>query len=189
MNGLVKTKAEILEEFPADYTILDIETTGLSPHKCSIIELSAVKVRSDAAVDRFTSLVKPDGVINSFITGLTGITNEMVAGAPDIKSVLPEFMEFISDDCVLGHNVSFDIRFISANLKKYFSTDFTNARRDTMYLSRRYCTLPSYKLDFLAKHYNISTEGHHRAMNDCMMTFEVYKNIKRDVTSSLNLLL
>ncbi len=189
MTGIIKTKAEILEEFPADYTILDIETTGLSPHKCSIIELSAVKVRSDAAVDRFTSLVKPDGVINSFITGLTGITNEMVAGAPDIKSVLPEFMEFISDDCVLGHNVSFDIRFISANLKKYFSTDFTNARRDTMYLSRRYCTLPSYKLDFLAKHYNISTEGHHRAMNDCMMTFEVYKNIKRDVTSSLNLLL
>ncbi len=189
MTGIIKSRAEILEEFPSDYTVVDIETTGLSPHKCCIIELSALKVRSDSVVDKFTSLVKPDGVINSFITGLTGITNDMVAAAPDIKSILPGFMEFISDDCILGHNVSFDIRFISANLKKYFASEFTNARKDTMYLSRRYCTLPCHKLDYLARHYNICTGGHHRALNDCMMTLEVYKNIKKDVTSSLNSLL
>ena len=185
MTGIIKSEAEILQEFPADYTIVDIETTGLSPSKCEIIELSAVKVRNDAVIDRFTSLVKPDGIISSFITGLTGISNEMVSSAPDIKSVLPEFMKFLSDDRVMGHNVSFGIRFIDANLKKHFSSGFKNSRLDTMFLSRRYCTLPSHKLDRVAKHYNINTDGHHRAMNDCMMTFEVFKNIKNDVINSL----
>ena len=95
MTGIIKNEAEILQEFPADYTILDIETTGLSPYKCEIIELSAIKVRNDCIVDKFSSLVKPDRSINSFITGLTGITNDMVESAPDITAVLPEFMKFI----------------------------------------------------------------------------------------------
>lgn len=186
MTGIIINEAEILQEFPADYTILDIETTGLSPYKCEIIELSAIKVRNDCIVDKFSSLVKPDQSINSFITGLTGITNDMVESAPDITAVLPEFMKFIENDCVLGHNVSFDIRFIAANLKKHFSGEFKNSRLDTMYLSKRYCTLPNHKLESLANHYNVNTKGHHRAMNDCMMTFEVYKNIKNDVINSAN---
>ena len=87
-------------------------------------------------------------------------------------------MKFIQNDCILGHNVSFDIRFISANLRKYLSKDLNNNKIDTMYLARRFCSLPSHKLEYVAKHFNISIEGHHRAMNDCMMTFEIYKNIK-----------
>lgn len=184
MTGIIKNEMEILQEFPSNYTIVDIETTGLSPMKNEIIELSAVKVRNDVVVDKFSSLVKPKGTINSFITGLTGISNEMVQNAPDIKSVLPEFMKFLDNDSILGHNVSFDIRFISFNLKKYFSCEFENSRIDTMVLSRRHCSLQSHKLENLAKHYNISTEGHHRAMNDCIMTFEVYRNIKNEVLCS-----
>lgn len=189
MTGIIKNKAEISLEFPVDYTIVDIETTGLSPMKSEIIELSAVKVRNDVIVDKFSTLVKPKGCISSFITGLTGISDEMVADAPDIKSVLPKFMEFLKDDCVLGHNVSFDIRFISLNLKKYFSCEFKNSRLDTMVLSRRHCSLQSHKLENIASHYNICTDGHHRAMNDCIMTFEVYKNIKKDVLSATENLL
>lgn len=185
MTSIIKNEAEISLEFPADYTIVDIETTGLSPLKSEIIELSAVKVRNDAVVDKFSTLIKPKGNINSFITRLTGISNDMVQKAPDIKSVLPKFMEFLGDDYVLGHNVSFDIRFISLNLKKHLAAEFTNNRLDTMVLSRRYCQLASHKLESLALHYNVCTDGHHRAMNDCIMTFEVYKNIKKDVLNSL----
>ena len=85
-------------DFIENFTVIDIETTGLSCEKNEIIELSAIRVRNGIITDKFSSLVKPSGHINSFIKNLTGISNEMVENAPDIKSVLPEFMEFVSQD-------------------------------------------------------------------------------------------
>lgn len=169
-----------INDFIQDYTVIDIETTGLSCEKNEIIELSAIRVRNGIITDKFSSLVKPSGHINSFIKNLTGISNEMVENAPDIKSVLPEFMEFVSQDVLLGHNISFDLRFIRHNLFKHFKKEFFNQKLDTMRLSRKYMTyLPSHRLKTVAEHFNISTKGHHRALNDCIMTYEIYKNIKQ----------
>ena len=104
----------------------------------------------------------------------------MVENAPDITSVLPEFMEFISQDVLLGHNISFDLRFIRHNLFKHFKKEFFNQKLDTMRLSRKYMThLPSHRLKTVAEYFNVSTKGHHRALNDCLITYEIYKNIKQ----------
>lgn len=183
MLGYNSSMSTIIEEleFPSDYTVIDIETTGLSCDKCEIIELSALKIRNFRVVDKFSSLVKPKGQINSFITSLTGISNEMVKEASSITSVLPKFIEFVSSDILLGHNVSFDLRFIKYNVKKYFNLDFENKSLDTMRISRKYCkNLKSHKLETLANFYNISTKGHHRALNDCVMTNEIYLNLKQN---------
>ena len=167
--------------FPADYTVIDIETTGLACDRCEIIELSAVKVRDYKVVEKFSTLVKPTKRINSFITSLTGISNEMVDNAASIHSVLPDFIKFLSNDILLGHNVSFDLRFIKHNLKKYFNSDIDNKSLDTMRISRKFNkVLKSHKLETLANHYNVSTEGHHRALNDCIMTHEIYLNLKQN---------
>lgn len=167
-------------EFPADYTLLDIETTGLSYYNNEIIELSAIKVRKDKIINEFSMLVKPEGSISAFITHLTGISEDMVKNAPHIKDVLPKFMGFLSDDIIIGHNVKFDINFIQANLSKHLNIELTNEHVDTMRLARRYCKLQSHKLKSLAKHYNVNIEGHHRALNDCMITYEIYKHIKKE---------
>lgn len=167
-------------EFPADYTLLDIETTGLSYYNNEIIELSAIKVRDDKIINEFSMLVKPDGSISAFITHLTGISEDMVKNAPHIKDVLHKFLEFLSDDIIIGHNVKFDINFIQANLSKYLNIELKNEHVDTMRLARRYCKLPSHKLKSLAKHYNVNIEGHHRALNDCIITYEIYKHIKNE---------
>lgn len=170
--------------FPSDYTVIDIETTGLSCDSCEIIELSALKVRDNKVVEKFSTLVKPNGRINQFITSLTGISNEMVKTALPITSVLPEFVEFISADVLMGHNISFDLRFIKHNLNKYFNLDLQNDSVDTMKISRKYNKmLKSHKLELLANHYNVSTKGHHRALNDCMMTHEIYLNMKKDYST------
>lgn len=167
-------------DFIEDFTVIDIETTGLSCEKNEIIELSAIRVRNGIITDKFSSLVKPNGHINSFIKNLTAISNEMVENAPDITSVLPEFMEFISQDVLLGHNISFDLRFIRHNLFKHFKKEFFNQKLDTMRLSRKYMThLPSHRLKTVAEYFNVSTKGHHRALNDCLITYEIYKNIKQ----------
>ena len=107
----------------------------------------------------------------------------MVEKAPKITEVLPEFTNFLKDDCILGHNVNFDIKFICANLKKHFNQDLPNDYTDTMKLSRKYCKFPSHKLSFLAEKFGISTQGHHRALNDCIMTYEIYKKIKQTASS------
>lgn len=166
-------------EFPIDYTVIDIETTGLSPDKNNIIELSAIKIRNNKIIDTFTELINPREKINGFVSNLTGITNLMVQKADIIENVLPKYMNFISDDIVLGHNVKFDIRFISKNLEKYFNDKFKNESMDTMRLSRRYCTdITSHKLSNLANYFNIDSTGHHRGLKDCEMTYYVYEGIK-----------
>ena len=118
-----RNKGKHVTDFPCDYTVVDIETTGLSPDKCEIIEISALKVRNDEIVDTFSTLIKPSKRIDPFIVRLTGITDEMVAEAPKIRAVLPAFMEFVAEDFILGHNVNFDINFIYYNWKKYFKKE------------------------------------------------------------------
>ena len=70
-----KYKGQSLFSFPSDYTVIDIETNGLTAGVCEIIEVSALKVRGEKAVDRFSALIKPSRPISRFITRLTGITN------------------------------------------------------------------------------------------------------------------
>lgn len=177
---MINTITDTPVEFLSDYTVIDIETTGLSCEKNEIIELSAIKIRGNKIKDKFSSLVKPQGRINYFIKNLTGISNEMVISAPEIKAVLPAYINFIANDYVLGHNIKFDLRFIQYNAQKHLGKDFTNPSFDTMRLSRKYCTqLNSHKLQTLAEHFNISTDGHHRALVDCEITNKVYQNIKQ----------
>ena len=170
---------ETPQEFIDNYTVIDIETTGLSCEKNEIIELSALKIRNNKVTDKFSALVKPSGDINSFIRELTGISDELVKDADDITKVLPEFISFIENDTVLGHNVKFDLRFIKHNLKKHFQKDFLNNSLDTMRISRKYCReLTSHRLKVLAEYFKINTQGHHRALKDCEITNDVYQNIK-----------
>jgi DNA polymerase-3 subunit epsilon len=114
-------KGKSLIAFPTDYTVIDIETTGLDLFYNSIIEVSAIRVRNSEVQDKFSSLIKPPKhysfedsdyyYVDEFITKLTGITNEMLDDAPEVTEVLPEFVESIGDDILIGHNVIFDINF------------------------------------------------------------------------------
>ena len=108
----------------------------------------------------------------------------MVAYSPKITEVLPDFTEFVASDCIIGHNVNFDINFIYDNIKRHFNKEFSNDYVDTMRLARKFCKFSSHRLSYLAEQFEISTEGHHRALNDCIMTYEIYKKIK---TMALNI--
>lgn len=85
---------KLLLAYPDDYTVLDIETTGLSPQNDYITEISAIKYRNNRRVDEFSSLVKPELSIPYYITRLTGINDAMVADAPAIDEVILSFMDF-----------------------------------------------------------------------------------------------
>ena len=145
-----------------------------------LIELSALKIRNDKIVDKFTTLVKPDGKISSFIRGLTGITDEMVENAPKIENILDKYISFIGDDTVVGHNVRFDIGFINQKNIQHFNQKFTNNSIDTCILSRKISDLKRHKLDCVAQYFNINSDGHHRAERDCVMTYGIYSAMKNN---------
>lgn len=164
----------------SDYVIFDIETTGLSSSRDEIIEIAAIKVRDNKIVDRFNRLVKPDARIDEFITELTGITNEMVADAPSIKQVLPEFMDFIGNGFLMGHNVNFDINFVYDMLEKNGLGVLKNDFVDTMRFAKTIMPgLSGYKLINLADYFNVDASNNHRALKDCVITFEVYQEMKK----------
>lgn len=173
-------------EFVPDYVLVDIETTGLSPYYSEIIEIGALKVRDNKVIDTFSTLIKPDNIINENITNLTGITNEMVEYAPNILEVLKLFESFIGDNILIAHNAKFDIAFLNNNFVKHLGYPLINRYIDTLYLSRKYLpNLKSHKLQTLADYFNINYNGAHRGLRDCEITKMVYDELTNIVHISV----
>ncbi len=175
-----REKGKSLLDLLDTYTVLDIETTGLDPMFDEIIELSAIRYENDTEISRFSTLVKPEERIDSYITELTGITNNMVKGAPAIDVALPQFISFIGNDVLVGHNVNFDINFIYDNLFELTDTQFQNDFIDTMRLSRSlFKDFKNHKLITLAKNFAIADTISHRGESDCEVTALCYQYIKK----------
>lgn len=174
-----QNKGKSLIAFPCDYTVLDIETTGLSAVKNEIIEIGALCVRNDKIVDEFSELVKPYRMIPAQIAALTGITDKTVENADGIEDVLPRFLRFADNDIIVGHNVNFDMNFIRERAE-YFGSRFSNDFVDTMRLSRKFNTLLiRHGLCDLTEYFNIKNENAHRALSDCIATHLIFQEMKK----------
>lgn len=162
------------QDFGADFVVFDIETTGFSPTQNRIIEIGAVKVSAGKIVDRFSTFVDPLAPIPFEIEKLTGITDDMVMGAEQIDTVLPQFLTFCEGCMLVAHNAQFDMSFIMENCDRLdISHDFTYV--DTVGIAR--VLLPGQKkhtLDAVAKALNVSLENHHRAVDDAEATAEIF---------------
>lgn len=157
-----------------DFTVVDLETTGLNAARDRIIEIGALKVRSGEVVDSFSELVNPGRMISSVITGVTGITDEMVRDADSIQRVLPRFLEFAGEDVLLGHNLQFDYSFLKQNALN-LSLNFERKGVDTLKIARaKLKNLPSRSLEALCRYYGIEDKNHHRALNDVGVTWALY---------------
>lgn len=172
-------KGQSLIDFPDNYVLVDIETTGLDPKFDRIIEISAIKIKENKVLDTFSTLVNPCVRIDTFITDLTGITNEMVKDSPTIENVLPTFLDFIQDNIIVGHNINFDINFLYDYCNLCGLASLKNSFIDTMRLSRRiFKDIPNYKLQTVASYLNVNIDISHRSLNDCQTTFAVYNKLK-----------
>ncbi len=149
---------------------LDIETTGLNENQDSIIEIAAVKFNGKRIEDEFNTLLNPGKQIPDFITGLTGIDNSMVRQAPRLRDIAHELTAFVGDAPILGHNVSFDIKFLrKAGLFEYQQT------LDTYELASVLMpTATRYNLGALGKQLGIPLPATHRALDDARVTQAAY---------------
>lgn len=169
-----------IRENISDYTVIDIETTGKYVNNCEIIELSAVRVRNSLIVDKYSTLIKPKKKVPAVITELTGITDEMLENAPSISEKLPEYLDFIGDDVILGHNIAtFDRHIISRYCSELGLPLLENDTLDT--LQYAHCCdvdVPDYRLTTLTAFFGISHSNAHRALADCIANFECYEKLK-----------
>ncbi len=158
------------------FTVIDIETTGLSKYQHKITEIAAARMRNGKIIERYQTLINPQERIPSFITRMTGITNEMVKDAPTIKQELPNFIEFLNDDVFVAHNATFDFGFFDHNMQSLYKRALLNQSLCTRKLANRlYPELQSKKLGAICEHLNIVNSQAHRAMGDVVATTEVFR--------------
>ena len=155
-------------EFDGEYVAFDLETTGLSSQKDEIIEIGAVRMQGGKEMDRFQTFVNPGRRLEQKIVELTGITDAMLADAPSIETVLPEFLEFVGDRVLVAHNADFDTGFIrEACRKQGLPYGFTSV--DTLILSQNLLPhLNKFKLDVVSNALSLPDFNHHRAGDDAV---------------------
>ena len=178
--------------FSGEYVVFDIETTGLSPYRCDITEIGAVRIKDGVIGADFQTFIRPRGSIPPGIVALTGITDEMVKDAPGPKEALSAFREFCGDALLVAHNAPFDMGFIVQKGAEA-GIDFTRDSIDTIVLCKiAFPELTRYKLNLVAKHLNIHLD-HHRAVSDAVCTakvmlecFKVFKKADMHDLEALN---
>jgi DNA polymerase-3 subunit alpha (Gram-positive type) len=148
------------------FVVFDLETTGLKPEHCEIIEIGAVKLKNGTIVDRFQTFVNDGGIVPPNIVKLTGITTEMLSGAPTSREVLGSFHAFSKDCCLVAHNAEFDMGFLRHHGER-FGLKFSQKYTDTLMLSR--CLmhdLENHKLNTVCEALGVALKDHHRASDD-----------------------
>jgi len=166
------------------FAVIDLETSGGSPKSgAGITEIGVVKVRGGVILGTFQSFVDPGHSLPSFITQLTGISDEMLVSAPFIDEVLPTLFEFLGspDETVLvAHNSPFDMSFLKAAalVHEYEWPNYLTV--DTARLARAVLDrdeVVNCKLGTLAEFFNTSVSPNHRALDDALATVDVLHGI------------
>lgn len=176
-----RNKGKRLNKYVSDYVVFDLETTGINPNLDAIIEISAIQVIGNQVAGEFSTLVNPGRPIPRGATAVNGITDEMVADAPTVKEAIEQFLAFIGDSILVGHNIhTFDTNFAYDAAMQELGREMKNDYIDTLYLARQCLPqLAHHKLTDVSEHFCIKTEGAHRALCDCIMNQQCYEALGR----------
>ncbi len=173
------------------FTVIDVETTGLSAKKNSLTEVVAIQFKNGQELEKFSTLVKPTEDITAESEAITGITADMVKDAPALITVLTDLCSFVGAAPILvGHNVGFDVNFIREKVGSVGLNSFV----DRFELSRSFCTkalavkaipgLPSYDGVTVASSCNVYNPNPHRAEYDVRMCagilFAVIERLRKE---------
>lgn len=168
------SQSRLLREL--DFVVVDVEATGAKTPPNRLIELGAYRIRGGRIVDKFLSLVNPEIPIPRFVASLTGISNEMVKGAPVFAELAPQWLDFVSDSVLVAHNAPFDTSFLNHEISRvYPGHRMVNPHLCTVRLSRRALPdLSNHRLDTIASHFSIPIASRHRAGCDALATAEIF---------------
>jgi DNA polymerase-3 subunit epsilon len=166
------------------YAVVDIETTGGNSNHGKITEIAIYIHNGLEVVDEYATLIDPETTIPEFITRLTGISNEMVAGAPKFYEVAKKIVEITEGKIFVAHNSAFDYNFIKAEFRN-LGYPFNRDTLCTVKASRKLLPgMPSYSLGKLCAHLGIGLENRHRAGGDALATVRLLELLRMQSTAS-----
>jgi len=170
-----------------DFVVVDLETTGWDPEVARITEIAAVRVRGGQVREVFSSLVDPGCPIPGPVAQLTSITDALVAGAPRISDVLPEFLGFARGAVLTAHNAPFDVGFLTAACQSCGLAWPDFAVLDTVAIARatlRAGEVADCKLGTLARYFGTAVSPSHRALADALATADVLEALLGRLTAA-----
>lgn len=161
-----------------NYTVIDLEMTGLTPKQDKVIEIGAVKVRAGKVADTYAVLVNPKRPIPEKVVELTGITDAMVATGEDEDTAMEQLLAFIGTDILVGHNVSFDYSFLKQWAVNH-RIPLELSACDTLRLARELLAPEQPKnLEALCEYFDIERANAHRALYDALETQKIFEYLK-----------
>ena len=164
-----------------DYTVIDLETTGLHAATDTIVEYGAIRVRDGQPAEEFSALVRLDTPLPAEIADLTGITQAELEGGMDEADALKAFLDFVGKDALVGYNLQFDLGFLRAACLRHQKQILTNRQMDLLPLARRKVMgVSNYKLLTLVQHFGLADKVEHRALPDCRLTQMVYAKLNEN---------
>jgi DNA polymerase III subunit epsilon len=166
---------------PSDLVFVDLETTGGNVAHHRITEIGIVRVTNGELVDEWSSLVNPECVIPSYIEAFTGITNEMVAGAPRFADIATQVLEKLGGAVFVAHNARFDYSFLRSEFRR-LDRHFAAKVLCTVKLSRR--LFPQYarhNLDAVMERNGLTCAARHRALGDARVLCDFWFKLRRDL--------
>ncbi|MBO9342422.1 MAG: 3'-5' exoribonuclease [Roseiflexus sp.] len=161
------------------YIAIDIETTGLEAGVDEIIEIAAIKFSADEVIETFNTLVQPVYSLPLNSSRLTGITADMLAGAPRFTEVAPRFAAFLKNYPLVGHYIEFDLRMLRAQGMRLPQPAFDTFELATLLMPRT----PAYRLSALAAALGIPHDGAHRALSDADVTRQIFLHLLRRIAA------
>ncbi len=161
------------------YCVIDVETTGLEYQRDDIIEIAAIRIVNHQLSDQISMLIRVDREIPPEISHMTGITDKMVRQeGVSLWEAMEKFRDFIGSSPIVSHNISFDRAFISEASMRLGEPPLRNICKDTLALAkRRIDDIRDYKLETIAEYYHIEVTQKHRALADCITTFQIYEKL------------
>lgn len=178
---MVKKNERALSILRGNYTVIDLEMTGLNPKKDKVIEIGAVRVRNHQMQERYTRFVNPKRTIPDRVVELTGITDADIYLGIDENEAMRQLLDFIGQDVIVGHNVSFDYSFMKQwAVNQRIPLELWAC--DTLRIAR--AILPgeqSKKLESLCAYFQIRRERAHRALDDTVETYQILECMMQQV--------
>lgn len=159
------------------YAVVDIETTGTYAAANGITEISIHVFDGEKVIEKFETLINPGRPIPRYIQAFTGISNEMVAGAPRFEEIAPTVHTILRDKIFIAHNVNFDYSFVKGHLNAC-GLDLNSKKLCTVRLSRKiFPGFRSYSLGNLCDSLGITITDRHRAGGDTEATVKVFQRL------------
>lgn len=158
----------------APVAFLDLEMTGLDPHKDQVCEVAIVRTEGTEVVAEYQALVRPEAKMSAGARRVHGITDQMLAAAPRFDQVAQDVAELLSDAVVVSHNVTHDLDFLLAEFERAGQPFAPPLAVDTLLMSRRLFAFNKNNLHVVAEQLGVPSEGAHRALLDARVTFAIW---------------